>query len=101
MLLYKYFGKLYKKKHFSFPMSNLTLYQFEECPFCAKVRSALEKLKAPYRKVNVPRNREDPLRKKLFQESGVPTVPVLEIDGRFIGDSEDIVKYLEGRFGGK
>lgn len=82
-------------------MATIALYQFEECPFCAKVRATMEKLGLQYKKVNVPQDRNDPLRKKLLKESGVPTVPVLEIDGKFIGESGIIIKYVKERFSKK
>ena len=78
----------------------LILYQFEECPYCAKVRTILDRKGLSYEKVNVVRNREDSLRKKLAEKSGVFTVPVLKIRDEkgkeeYIGESEKIVKYLE------
>jgi len=80
-----------------------TLYQFEECPYCAKVRVKLEEKKISYEKVNVPRNREDGLRKLLAEKSGVFTVPVLKVvdeNGaeKYIGESAVILKFLEGNF---
>ncbi|HIJ11180.1 TPA: glutaredoxin [Candidatus Woesearchaeota archaeon] len=79
-------------------MATITLYQFEECPYCMKVRAKLAEMKLEYEKVNVPRDREDPLRKDLLEKSGVPTVPVIKIDDRYIGDSSAIVAYLEKKF---
>ena len=78
----------------------LILYQFEECPYCAKVRGVLEGKGLKYEKVNVVRNREDSLRKKLAEKSGVLTVPVLKVrDGKgkeeYIGESEKIIEFLE------
>ena len=72
----------------------ITLYQFEECPYCEKVRKKLEELNLNYKKIEVARTREDPLRKMLFQKSNVPTVPVIDIDGKFTGESDIIVKKL-------
>ncbi len=72
----------------------ITLYQFESCPYCAKVRAALEQWRLPYGKVEMARDRNDEKRKWLAQESGVLTVPVIEIDGKFIGDSEKIIGHL-------
>ena len=83
-------------------MKNLTLYQFEECPFCAKVRTKLEEMKIKYKKVNAPTEREDPLRKELLEKSGVHTVPVLKIETsektEYIGDSSEIIKFLENNY---
>ena len=73
----------------------ITLYQFEDCPYCAKVRIKLDELGFKYKKVDVIRDREDPKRKEIAKKSGVLTVPVIEIDGKFIGESDVIVKQLE------
>ncbi|MAE43099.1 glutaredoxin [Candidatus Woesearchaeota archaeon] len=74
---------------------NITLYQFEDCPFCAKVRAKLEELNLEYEKVNVSRDREDETRVVLREKSNVSTVPVIDIDGEFIGDSDPIIQKLE------
>jgi glutaredoxin 3 len=74
---------------------SITLYQFEMCPFCAKVRAKLDEMGLEYKKVDVPRDREDPQRKDIAEKSGVQTVPVIEIDGKWIGDSGAIIAYLD------
>lgn len=79
-------------------MNEIILYQFEECPWCEKVRQKLKELGLEYKKVNMIRDREDPERKVLFEKSGVPTVPVINIDGEFIGDSARIIEFLEKKF---
>lgn len=76
-------------------MPKIILYQYEECPFCAKVRAFLNEMKIKFKKVNVPYDHEDPIRKKIAKESGVKTVPVIEIDGKFIGESEKIIHFVE------
>jgi len=73
----------------------ITLYQFEGCPYCAMVRAKLEELGLEYNKVNVSRDREDPQRKELMEKSNVSTVPVIDIDGEFTGESEIIIQKLE------
>jgi len=79
-------------------MSEIILYQFEECPWCEKVRQKLKELGLQYKKVNMIRDRENPERKEIYKKSGVPTVPVISIDGKFIGDSARIIEFLEGKF---
>lgn len=79
-------------------MTKITLYQFETCPYCAKVREKLESMGLEYRKVNVARNREDSQRKEIAEKGGVLTVPVIRIDDKWIGDSDKIVAYLEDNF---
>ena len=76
----------------------MNLYQFEECPYCAKVRAKLEELNIDYEKVNVANDREDPQRQMLLEKTGIATVPVLEDDGEFIGDSGNIIEHLENKF---
>ncbi|HLC58405.1 MAG TPA: glutaredoxin [Candidatus Nanoarchaeia archaeon] len=71
------------------------LYQLEDCPYCKLVKEKLEEKNIEYQNVNVIRSREDKLRKELFEKSGVPTVPVLQIGNKYIGESKDIIKYLE------
>ena len=80
------------KKHY---MDTVTLYQFELCPFCHKVKAALEFKGIPFRKVEV-----NPMTKKELPEmtgDGRRKVPVLEIDGQHIADSTEILKYLESK----
>lgn len=76
----------------------LVLYQFEMCPYCAKVRNKLDNLGLEYEKVNVSHNRDDALRKELLEKSGVATVPVLKADNKYIGESSDIIEFLEQNF---
>ncbi len=76
-------------------MQKITLYQFTTCPYCAKVRSYLESKGIEFETVNVEYDREDPLRKTLFEKSGIGTVPVIEVDGKFIGESDKIIAYLD------
>ena len=79
-------------------MVTLTLFQFETCPYCAKVRGKLDELKLDYKKVNVDSNRDSEQRKELLEKSGVGTVPVLKVDDKYIGESDIIVDYLEKNF---
>ena len=79
-------------------MTKITLYQFETCPFCAKVRAKLDEKGLEYEKVDVPRDRESQERKDIAKKSGVLTVPVIHIDDKWIGESDEIVTYLEENF---
>lgn len=79
-------------------MPTITLYQFEECPFCTKVRLFLKELKLPFTTINVAHDRDDPLRKDLLLKSGVPTVPVVSIDDKYIGDSQKIIDYFQKNY---
>jgi len=79
-------------------MTELILYQFDECPYCAKVRFVLDKKKMEYKIVTMSYSRDDFVRKELFEKSGVHTVPVIKIVDKYIGDSNLIIEYLEKNF---
>ncbi len=76
----------------------ITLYQFESCPFCAKVRAKFEEKGIEYKKVDVSHDRDAPDRQKIAMNSGVSTVPVVDVDGSWIGESEEIIKFVEDHF---
>jgi len=78
-------------------MAALTLYQFELCPFCHKVKAGLEVKGIDYRKVEV-----NPMTKKELPElpEGAPKkVPVVEVSGEVVHDSTTILSWLDERFG--
>lgn len=79
-------------------LAETVLYQFPSCPYCRKVREVLDRKKIPYVTMNVSPSQNDILRRKLAEKSGVETVPVLKIDGMYIGESDEIVKYLNQHF---
>jgi microsomal prostaglandin-E synthase 2 len=79
-------------------MKDVTLYQFELCPYCHKVRAGLELKGIAYRKVEV-----NPMNKKELPKlpEGAPRkVPVLEVDGELLWDSTVILAYLDEHFPG-
>ncbi len=72
-----------------------TLYQFELCPFCHKVRAALEAKGIAFETVEV-----NPMTKKELPElesNMRRKVPVLQIDGELVADSTVILNHLEER----
>ncbi|MCH9684210.1 MAG: glutaredoxin [Deltaproteobacteria bacterium] len=81
--------------------SDLTLYHYDGCGFCARVRSALRDLDVTVEFRSII---EDPeARDRLQRARGRTTVPVLHIAGpdgeRWMPESADIVHYLYERFG--
>ncbi len=77
-------------------MKPVTLYQFELCPYCHKVRAGLEAKGIPFKKVEV-----NPMNKKELPEleaEGRKKVPVLEFEGEIVRDSTDILAWMEARF---
>ncbi|RMH43949.1 MAG: glutathione S-transferase family protein [Deltaproteobacteria bacterium] len=76
-------------------MQTATLYQFELCPYCHKVKAALDVKGIPYAKVDV-----NPMTKKELPElpaDAPKKVPVLEFDGDRVYDSTDILMFLDGK----
>jgi microsomal prostaglandin-E synthase 2 len=75
---------------------SVTLYQFELCPFCHKVKAALDVKGIPYRTVEV-----NPMTKAELpaMPSDAPKkVPVIDCDGEVVFDSTTILRYLDERF---
>jgi microsomal prostaglandin-E synthase 2 len=76
-------------------MDNVTLYQFELCPYCHKVKAAMEAKGIAFTKVEV-----NPMNKKELPPlpDGAPRkVPVIRVNGDTVYDSTKIVQYLEAR----
>jgi glutathione S-transferase len=79
----------------------LELYQFEGCPFCEKVRMALDALGLDYIVRTVPQ--EHARRDRVLAVSGQTQVPVLVDPERGTGvvESDDIIDYLNEHYGRK
>ena len=76
---------------------SLILYQFEACPYCAKVRTVIKELGV---ELEVRDTREnDNYREELVAMTGKTQVPCLVIDGKPMHESDDIVDYLKENFG--
>ena len=72
----------------------IKLYQYEECPFCAKVRRKLDELGLKYEKINV-----DPANKPAAVLSVGHTVPVIDDNGMIMNESDKIIGYLSQKYG--
>ena len=79
----------------------LTLYHFDACPYCARVRNAIADLgidDIEFRDIREDKNAYD----ELVAARGTRTVPVLRIqsaDGndQWMPESADIIRWLEAR----
>ena len=73
-----------------------TIYAFETCPFCWKVRSLLSWKGIDYRQVEV-----DPMKKSELKWSEWNAVPVfVDGDGTQVNDSNDILHYINSNYEG-
>ncbi|NIB45139.1 glutaredoxin [Pseudomaricurvus alkylphenolicus] len=82
--------------------SGLTLYQYKACPFCVKVRRAIKRQSLAIETRDA--KRCDSARDELVAGGGRLKVPCLRIEeasgeSRWMYESGDIIRYLEGRFG--
>ena len=74
----------------------ITLYQFELCPFCHKVKAGLEVKGLDYTKVEV-----NPMNKRelpALPEDAPRKVPVVSFAGEIVYDSTDILKSLDAKY---
>ena len=80
----------------------LALYHFDGCPFCMRVRRAIDLLGIDVELRNIYEDREH--LEALMEARGRATVPVLRItspngDDRWMPESADIVRYLQATYG--
>lgn len=79
--------------------TDIVLYQTEWCPYCARVRSKLTDLLLDYKVVNVPRAHS--ARTDVKSISGQTGIPVM-VDGDVtLDDDDDMIPYLEKKYGNK
>lgn len=82
-------------------LKKMSLYQFEACPFCVKVRRATKRMALPIQLRDVKLNEQ--YKNELVQQGGDLQVPCLRIekdDGsvQWMYESSDIIQYLEQKF---
>ncbi|CEM23983.1 unnamed protein product [Vitrella brassicaformis CCMP3155] len=76
-------------------LPEVTLYQFQTCPFCSKVRAYLEYNQVPYTKVEVnPSNK-----KEIAFSDDYKKVPIAMINGEQVNDSAEIISRLQAVLG--
>lgn len=78
----------------------IELYQKEDCPYCAKVRSVLTDLQLDWLSRTAPKGA--PQRQKLLELGGKEQVPFMvdTTTGIMLYESADIIKYLQQHYGG-
>ncbi len=82
--------------------AGLSLYQFDACPFCARVRHAADALGIRLELRDTLADADHA--RAVVEATGRRTVPVLRIEGEggaveWLPESADIVRYLRDRFG--
>jgi glutaredoxin len=84
-------------------LPGLSLYHFEGCPYCDRVRSAMSRLSLDIELRDI--HKQAKYREELVAATGRQMVPCLRIEGsgkpRWMHESADIVRYLETEVAGK
>ena len=70
---------------------NLKLYIYEHCPFCVKARMIFGLKDLAFDQVILQHNDEA----QPISMTGYKLVPILEENGHFMGESMDIVQYID------
>ena len=70
-------------------MKDIKIYSTDYCSYCMQAKSMLDRLDIPFEEIDLTDNPE--LRMKLSQENnGYRTVPMIFIDGEFIGGYNEL-----------
>ena len=82
--------------------AKMSLYQFEACPFCVKVRRELTRLSLNIELRDAKNNAA--FKDELIREGGTYKVPCLRIEDdantvKWLYESEDIKSFLQAEFG--
>jgi glutathione S-transferase len=82
-------------------VSDLSLYKFDGCPYCQRVRQAMLRLGLDIELRDI--HAEPRYRRELIEATGRGTVPCLRIDEgggkvRWLHESLDIIAFLERHF---
>ena len=85
-----------KQREVEAELKSYSLYQFNLCPFCIKVRRVMRKLNLPIELKNA--NTDEKLKAELLDQGGSSKVPCLRIGDKWMYESNDIINYLENKF---
>ena len=66
------------------------MYTTRWCGYCHRAKRLLQARNIPYQEIDVTRDRTT--RRRVIEETGHPTVPVILIDGQLIGGSDELVE---------
>ncbi len=74
---------------------NLTLYHFQGCPYCARVRDYLSEKGVQIPMKDIRENAQ--YREELVKIGGKAQVPCLVVDGKALYESLDIIEWFKNR----
>ncbi len=72
---------------------NLTLYHFDVCPFCVKVKFFMDQnnIQIPMKNILM----DSQAKAELLEIGGKTQVPCLVIDGKALYESDDIIDWIQ------
>ncbi len=70
-----------------------TLYFYPSCPFCIRVLNKLEELRIQVTLKNI--RQDEKYRRELIEGGGKAQVPCMEMGGKWLYESKDIIEYLQ------
>lgn len=77
-------------------MQNLTLYHFDGCPFCARVKDYMGKNNISLSMKDI--HKESGAREELMKIGGKAQVPCLVVNGKALYESLDIIEWLRTHY---
>ncbi|MDH4229926.1 MAG: FAD-dependent oxidoreductase [Nitrospirota bacterium] len=74
-------------------MKDILIYTTRACPYCIVAKRALDSRHIPYREVDITQTPQ--VRDELHAKTGERTVPQIFVDGRYIGQDDELVAMVE------
>ena len=75
-------------------MPDIEIYTQPGCPYCTRAKRLLDAKSVAYREIDAPGG--SPARAESLQRSGSSSVPQIFVDGRYIGDSDELTALDRG-----
>ncbi len=69
-------------------MKEVKVYSTNYCPYCTRAKHLLKSKNIPFQEIDLTNDSE--LREKISKETGHQTVPMIFIDGKFIGGFDNL-----------
>lgn len=78
-------------------MSQVIVYTTSYCPYCSRAKQFLKSMGVDYKEVNV--EDDEALREEMSNKYNWQTVPMIVVNGNFIGGYDDMMRlHAQGKF---
>ena len=75
-------------------MPKIQIYTTEFCGYCVRAKQLLEREGIPYEEIDISHAPE--VRDELVQKTGEWTVPQIFVDGKYIGQDDELLELIRG-----